>query len=542
MNIWDNIEDKYITRMKKSFNLYRNQKERMVTGLSKTKKYFVQYLNRPDTKQAKLDQFVADLNKFTDEYPDLREDEQTKEELHQRTDTLSDELWEISENRKEEAINEKQKIMENGWVEFELEQVTFMAKNLMQAEVDKFRSCSHLLQDYYYAIEDRLIADPPESLNYELVATNDEGEPEELPPIFEKDAENPEAVETYPRLDKIYGKALKSQALPELESTPPGGAAAADKKGAAKKDPKKGGEEEVEEKFFYEEELKQAIDTEKGVLRYRLTMIRNWALKLMKEIRASSQACYEKLETWIEVAFKAETDAILEKEQVIKRSIEEEEKLQHELRIKGMDFYLDEKFLNFEDPPPEVFHAREEPVENRFTIKQLESLINEFIISSTVGQIKNEYFVDLLMSRTRNSQQFSDSNGVPLIWKDYDRGDYEYITKAYDVKLTGYVPLKKVAITMCLMSSKIPSDQEIENYRDALLVKKEEVVEEEGLHLITKDNFLSTPAWFDENERNNDRPNSYEYPRVKNLKSIIFDIVKEDNELGMFLIFHICHL
>jgi len=80
-----------------------------------------------------------------------------------------------------------------------------------------------------------------------------------------------------------------------------------------------------------------------------------------------------------------------------------------------MDFYLDEKFLNFEDPPPEVFPAREEPQDTRFTIKQLESLINEFIVSSQDGKINNEYVVDLLLTRTINSKEFSDENGVPPV-------------------------------------------------------------------------------------------------------------------------------
>jgi len=48
-----------------------------------------------------LDKFVETFNEFSDQYPDMREDDQTKEELHQRVDILSDELWEIAEERKE---------------------------------------------------------------------------------------------------------------------------------------------------------------------------------------------------------------------------------------------------------------------------------------------------------------------------------------------------------------------------------------------------------------------------------------------------------
>jgi len=58
------------------------------------------------------------FNKFTDDYPDLREDIQVKEELHQWTDTLSDKLWDIAEEWKKQSNEEMTKIMASGFVEF----------------------------------------------------------------------------------------------------------------------------------------------------------------------------------------------------------------------------------------------------------------------------------------------------------------------------------------------------------------------------------------------------------------------------------------
>jgi len=88
-------------------------------------------LHTSDGKQTILDDFVKNFNTFSDEYPDLREDDQTKEELHQRTDALSDELWEIVEERKEQAIEFRKKVMEGGFVEFNLEFLTQIAQQLM---------------------------------------------------------------------------------------------------------------------------------------------------------------------------------------------------------------------------------------------------------------------------------------------------------------------------------------------------------------------------------------------------------------------------
>ena len=88
---------------------------------------FLTFLKRLDGKQQVVEKFIQDFNDFSDQYPDMREDEQTKEELHQRVDILSDELWEIAEERKEQAVDERKKIMESGWVEFSLEYLTSCA-------------------------------------------------------------------------------------------------------------------------------------------------------------------------------------------------------------------------------------------------------------------------------------------------------------------------------------------------------------------------------------------------------------------------------
>lgn len=151
---------------------------------------------------------MREFNEFSDEYPDLREDDQTKEELHQRTDVLSDELWEIVEDRKEQNVEERRKIMESGGVEFSLNFLTNCAKQLMQAELDKFKISVQLLQDYYHAIEDKILPDSPQANISELAFA----ENEEPPPIEQKaEGADENLVESwqFPRLDKLLIMALK---------------------------------------------------------------------------------------------------------------------------------------------------------------------------------------------------------------------------------------------------------------------------------------------------------------------------------------------
>jgi hypothetical protein len=73
--------------------------------------------------------------------------------------------------------------------------------------------------------------------------------------------------------------------------------------------------------------MKAAIKIEKAILRFRLTQIRNWALQRLRDMRAKAIKTYQKLEDWILVSNKTENDAVEEMSIVIKRAIEEEQKI-----------------------------------------------------------------------------------------------------------------------------------------------------------------------------------------------------------------------
>ena len=253
-----------------SLKKQRVQRENIQQYLHNVQIQFLTYLKRQDSKQQVLDKFVEQFNEFSDQYPDMREDDQTKDELHQRVDILSDELWEIAEERKEQAIEERKKIMESGWVEFSLEYLTSCAQQMMQSEIDKFKGTIQLTHDYYHAVEEKLIPEAPETVTVDLMK-----EDVELPEV-ERLAEGAEPSDlsaySYPRLDDLYKKALKAQVVPDVLAA----AAAADagKGGKGKKDAGKGKAADAEEakpESVYVTEMKAAIKIEKGILRFRLT-------------------------------------------------------------------------------------------------------------------------------------------------------------------------------------------------------------------------------------------------------------------------------
>lgn len=84
----------------------KRQRESVTDGLNNSQRQFIQFLERPCQKQDKVNEFVQSFNKFSLEFPDLRKDDQTKDELMNRAERLSNELWAIIDMRKTESLEQ----------------------------------------------------------------------------------------------------------------------------------------------------------------------------------------------------------------------------------------------------------------------------------------------------------------------------------------------------------------------------------------------------------------------------------------------------
>lgn len=459
-----------------------------------------------------LDKFIKEFNEFSDQYPDMREDDQTKEELHQRVDILSDELWEIAEERREQAVEERKKIMESGWVEFSLEYLTSCAQQMMQAEIDKFKGTIQLLHDYYHAVEEKLVPEAPETVTVDLMK-----EDVELPEV-ERLAEGAEPTDasaySYPRLDDLFRRALKAQVVPDVLAQ----AAAADagKKGGGKKDAKKGAAEPDEPKpeSVYVKEMKEAIKVEKSILRFRLAQIRNWALSRLLHQRERSLKLYQKLDDWIAVSSKAENDAIEEVCDVIKEATEDQGKIQDELRIKFMDFFVDKGILNFIEPPPAKLAAMEEAAPSRFNIPQLQALTAELReVADADCRILDRQLVELLLRKAANSKSFGDLGSLPQEWLGCTRDDFENMVRNFDTTHCGSIDYREFATSCVLLNTPLPTAAEVEAIGSAFEQPE-----------VSRDAFVGASCWFDATESSKDRNYSHPYNRAQLVKGILFDL------------------
>jgi radical SAM superfamily enzyme YgiQ (UPF0313 family) len=98
------------------------------------------FLHRPDSKQVKIHDFIESFNKFSDEFPDLREDLQTKEELLNRAEKLNNELWSIIETRKDESLAEHQRLIKSSWIQNEMRKLIRYSNTIAQSEINKYNT------------------------------------------------------------------------------------------------------------------------------------------------------------------------------------------------------------------------------------------------------------------------------------------------------------------------------------------------------------------------------------------------------------------
>ena len=120
--------------------------------------HFIQFLERPCLKQEKINEFAQSLNMFSVEFPDLRKDDQTKEELMNRHEQLSTTIWDIIQNRKDEAIEQIAKMTQGGWSDIEMRNVCRHMASLIEVEIKKFETVYKL----------QMMAEPPVALDAEI--------------------------------------------------------------------------------------------------------------------------------------------------------------------------------------------------------------------------------------------------------------------------------------------------------------------------------------------------------------------------------------
>ncbi|XP_034548605.1 sperm flagellar protein 2 isoform X2 [Notolabrus celidotus] len=154
---WDEVCNSYVNNIKTVMQQLRSQRTVIDHHLYNIREKYKHYLGRPDLKQELVSQWQKDFNSIAD---DMREDEDTKAELHLRLDELRERLWDISDKRKEEDEQEKEALGES-WLEDHSAVVINNHSVLMQVELDRFQDTLCILKVYYLGMYKQVLPELP---------------------------------------------------------------------------------------------------------------------------------------------------------------------------------------------------------------------------------------------------------------------------------------------------------------------------------------------------------------------------------------------
>jgi len=123
----------------------RSLRSRVFLNLMETQTQFIKFLDRKSGMQKKLNDFCESYNRFASEYPHLMKNDETRDELLNRLNMLSQQFWEIIKQRKDEALQERNNQMEGGWVQIEMANLTSAVARLVELEFSRFSTNCALL-------------------------------------------------------------------------------------------------------------------------------------------------------------------------------------------------------------------------------------------------------------------------------------------------------------------------------------------------------------------------------------------------------------
>ncbi|XP_008416454.1 sperm flagellar protein 2 isoform X1 [Poecilia reticulata] len=464
---WKDVCQSYVNGIKHVMQQLRLQLTLIDRHLFNVRERYNHFLTCPDLKQELVSQWQKVFNSVPD---DMREDEETKAELHLRLDELQERLWDITDKRKEEDNQERSAFMYDGWLEEQASLLTNHYSMMIQTEMNRFRETLCTLEVYYWGMNRQIpLRISPKDFSITLLketgaedqdniseplssVVKDQMSDKKLPPdttksssklienLFrgkllsdyeealqaiqtikdmvsvefqQREAEVPEEVveekETVSKKTSPKSSKKEKQSQKKHSAAPPPVVEI-----PPPKPPEKTQEQEIREKIY--KEFTAAVTLEENSIKARLELVKDRGLTMINSLENKVHETFNKMEKQFESCYLSEMECIDQLGEVVRHHIEASSKLQYELVMEDRDFYLNGDCLLV---PGVVLPPRPPPVErsNRsiLTIAQLESLFNHLFNMAPSGFMSSSdffyFFQDLVSNSTGRSI-------VPEAWTD----------------------------------------------------------------------------------------------------------------------------
>ncbi|CAK6950682.1 sperm flagellar protein 2 [Scomber scombrus] len=563
---WDVVCDSYVSNIKAVMEALRSEHTLIYHHLFNIREEYKHYLGRPDLKQELVSQWQKDFNKIPD---DMREDEDSKAELHQRLDDLRERLWDISDKRKEEDEQERAFLMGDGWLEDHTAVLFNHHSRLMQVELNRFQDTLCILRVYYLSMYKEVLPEPPSDfVCIPLLDTPDMNDQEESIPLLPRYPDSPgvdskmnsqgqtepdkspheklisdhkealaaisKLVSEEARLRDMETKEQKEKPQ-EKEKEKEKAPASANKKNKGKKQkgppspppapsPAPSDEKNSEKACIHEvrckihKEYAAALDHEEHAVKVRLVLVKGHGLVLLQSMQSRAEETFSNMEKWLEARYLAEMKSIDQLAEVVRYHIESGAKLQNELVLEGTDFYLNGDCHLVASPlPPPRPPPLEKPTRSTLTIVQLETLHQHLCNMAPSGFMSTSVFSSLLKDIISVSMG---SNTLPEPWVNINE------TQLMEIASLLLDDYELIDCRRFLLSAALPWPFPSLTHLLAVL-QRFKAADKGDTGWINEEQYLQTELWFSSESVQSvpeDPSEPLPYDRLANLRKFFFQL------------------
>ncbi|XP_066514487.1 sperm flagellar protein 2-like isoform X1 [Hoplias malabaricus] len=426
---WDTVCSSYMSNVQIVMQNLRNERNLIIHHIYNTREDFKQYLQKPDLKQEFVCVWQQDYNSIPD---DMRQDEETKAELHQRLADLRERLWDICDKRKEEAMEERAGVIADAWLEDHTALLINHYSTLMQVEVDRFQDTLRVLRDYYTGMYSSVLPEATPDLTcipllditngnhadknrripligYRSPSTDPSGLLQEAHHTALTSITNMASLEVQQVYSEVNEEMQQQIEREKLHSHSQASAihSTKDTKRSAKRkvvppsptqeptplpqteeNPKEIQRRAVRSKI--RQEYSTALQHEENAVKQRLELVKLHALSTVHSIQQRTEQIHNDLQQWLDNRFSSEMNSIDQLCAVVQVHIENGEKIKNELVLELNDFFIDAETRVLSTPPPQPHPPLQEPTHhNYFSILQLHTLHTQLMKIAPTGLVSS---------------------------------------------------------------------------------------------------------------------------------------------------------
>jgi len=402
-------------------------------------------VQRPDDKKTRIFTFIKAFNDFSEEYPDMRKQAATKDELHQRADDFHEELRKLVHKAQEESLSELERIRESRWFESHIELLAVQVQHAASLEASRCHKEAQLLTDFYHGAVGEVLPEFLVRPKIDTVAGGNESGSSRFVREVEDSERDASSRWEFPYLDELMAQAQAVACKlgttvavpPKEENHDP-----KSKKASALASPPPQSDRRGTEKFQSSPlefmplkglllDLQNALLAERLHYLHRLHVLRDWAERRLSHVKRTSSEVFTQLRDWIVLRRRMELNAVAFFIDVIKEHIENEDFIESHLTIEDGHLYRHPNIRLRRPPSPPRPPVLENATSGCWTIEQLDTLLDVMCVLAQTHNscpsghhaVPAQFLFTVLLQLTRSPGRGDKECGKPLVpleWVDCD--------------------------------------------------------------------------------------------------------------------------